>query len=94
MEAKTFEVRSGYGRDKTVSTYRNPVDTAEMVAWCDSHSHITVLDLKGFARTVKVNGKVRTWKRDKSRVEVPCKYGLYEYFTLTASDIGQVLIEC
>ena len=28
---------------------------------------------------VKINGKVRTWKRDAERIEVPVKYGLYEY---------------
>lgn len=27
----------------------------------------------------KVNGMVKTWKRDKSRVKVPIKHGLYSY---------------
>ncbi len=88
----TFQVKSGYARDASVATYRNPVDIAEMAAYCDKHSHITVRDNKGNARQVKVNGKVRTWKRDASRIEVPCKYGLYEYFILTGRDISQVLI--
>jgi hypothetical protein len=30
----------------------------------------------------KVNGKVRTWKRDVKRIEVPIKYGMYSYATL------------
>jgi len=33
----------------------------------------------GKARQLTVNGAVRTWKRDSGRVEVPIKYGLYEY---------------
>lgn len=87
----TFEVRSGY-KPTEMSTYRNPVDVAEMAEYCDKHSHITLRDLKGNARTVKVNGKVRRWKRDISRIEVPFKYGMYEYGTLTAHDISDVLI--
>lgn len=63
-----------------------------MIAWCNAHSHIQVTDLNGNYRTVKVNGMVRTWKRDANRVEVPCKYGMYEYFTLEERDINRVLI--
>lgn len=85
-----IKVASGY--DRTESWYRNPKDIAEMISWCDSHNHITVMDIKGLARTVKVNGKVRTWKRNPSRVEVSVKYGLYEYATLDGSDLNRVLI--
>ena len=31
----------------------------------------------------KVNGAVKTWKRDKTRIKVPLKRGLYEYGELT-----------
>jgi len=31
---------------------------------------------------IRINGKVRTWKKFPDRVEVPVKYGLYEYSTL------------
>jgi len=27
----------------------------------------------------KVNGQVKTWKRDESRVQVPVKHGLYTF---------------
>ena len=33
----------------------------------------------------KVNGIVKTWKRDAARIEVPLKHGLYDYATLTES---------
>lgn len=85
----TFQVRY---KPTELTTFRNPANVAEMVNHCNSHSHIWVRDLRGNARTVKVNGKVRTWKRDPNRIEVPCKYGLYEYFLLTAQDISDVLI--
>ena len=37
----------------------------------------------GTARHIRVNGKVRTWKRDPNRVEIPMKYGFNEYATFS-----------
>lgn len=87
-----FQVRSGYDT-KEVMTVRNPSSIAEMISHCESHSHILLKDRCGHARRVKVNGKVRRWKRDPNRFEVPFKYGLYEYGTLTSADISDVLIQ-
>lgn len=50
-------------------------------------SHVWFVTINGDARQAKVNGKVRTWKRDTGRVELPVKYGLYEYATFDTSDI-------
>jgi hypothetical protein len=86
-----LKVKSGYDK-KTIARYRNPASIAEMVSYCDQHSHIDVLDDRGQQRRVKVNGKVRTWKRYPSRVEVPFKYGLYEYGIFSASEIERILI--
>jgi hypothetical protein len=52
-------------------------------------SHVWFVTINGDAREAKVNGKVRTWKRDTRRVELPIKYGMYEYGTFDASDIEQ-----
>jgi len=41
------------------------------------HPHF--IDNKGKLRTLKVNGQVKRWKRDPFRLEVPVKYGMYEY---------------
>lgn len=38
----------------------------------------------------KVTGKVRTWKRDPERFEVPLKHGLYVYGTLKVGDLEYV----
>lgn len=90
--SETFELPC-YGGSRGTMRFRTPRDIAEMVSWCDSHSHIWFLTVSGVdARECKVNGKVRTWKRDKTRVEVPIKYGLYEYSTFDARDINRVLI--
>jgi hypothetical protein len=34
----------------------------------------------------KVNGQVKTWKTDESRIRVPLKHGLYAYDALTTED--------
>jgi hypothetical protein len=31
----------------------------------------------------RVSGRVRTWKRDAARIEIPCKHGMYEHYTFT-----------
>jgi hypothetical protein len=90
-----FQLRSGYanrGKPGELMTFRNPANVAEMFNHCNTNSHIWVRTQHNTARQVKVNGAVRTWKRDPNRIEVPCKYGLYEYFTLQARDITDVLI--
>ena len=33
-----------------------------------------------------VNGAVKTWKRDPSRIRIPLKHGLYVYSSLDTSD--------
>lgn len=35
----------------------------------------------------RVNGKVKTWKRDTSRVQIPVKHGLYAYDYVTENDL-------
>jgi len=35
---------------------------------------------------VRPSGKLRMWKRDAHRVELPVKYGMYESITLTSAD--------
>lgn len=49
---------------------------------------IWVLGRDGSAIRVKVNGKPKTWKRTPGKIEVPYKYGMYEYGTLQSRDFG------
>lgn len=86
------ETLACYGGRLPAKTFRVPADVAEMRLWCESHGHLWFRALDGSARQCKVNGKVRTWKRDPNRIEVPVKYGLYEYGTFTADDLNRVLI--
>lgn len=43
---------------------------------------------------VRPSGRLRLWKRDPHRVELPVKYGMYESLTLTSSDFdgGKVAV--
>ena len=43
--------------------------------------HPAVILRSGKLGAVKINGAIRTWKRDPERIEVPLKYGMYEYAT-------------
>lgn len=86
---ETFVLRNKQGKEMT---FRNPVNVAEMVNWCNSQYHVWFKALDGMARQAEVTGTVRTWKRDANRIEVPLKFGMYEYGTFDASDIHRILI--
>lgn len=81
-----------YGGKQGTATFRTPIDVDEVQKHCTDNHHVWVLTGHGDARRCKVNGKVRRWLRKPNRVEVPLKYGLYEYFTLTEDDIDRLLI--
>jgi hypothetical protein len=57
--------------------------------------HIWCLSNSGDARRVKINGAPKTWKRSPQRLEVPVKYGMYEYARFDENDIerGRLLVE-
>lgn len=44
----------------------------------------------GSPRRWRVNGAVKTWKRNPNRVKVPVKHGLYSYDYLTEKDLELV----
>lgn len=46
--------------------------------------HCGILDRNGNIAQVKITS-VKTWKRNND-IEVNCKYGMYEYFTIRISD--------
>ena len=49
-------------------------------------SHVYIQGQCGCYCIVKVNGKPKTWKRSPERVQIPYKYGLYEYGYITERD--------
>lgn len=87
FENEIFEVRDGYApKRKTspapmVKVRRMTLDEIKALG-----SHAKIIANDGTLRDVKINGRVRTWKRDSYRVEVPIKYGLYEYATFNTDE--------
>jgi hypothetical protein len=51
------------------------------------HQHTDVAGrIKSKCHNWRVNGKVKTWKRDESRFKVPIKFGLRGYAYLTENN--------
>jgi hypothetical protein len=46
----------------------------------------------GSPQRFKVNGNIKTWKKDKNRIRVPLKRGLYEFGYLDEYNISQFKI--
>jgi len=89
----TFQATSGYSSKKAPEPKTYRAMTLDEVKALKYGDHVEFLDIRGQVRTCKVNGKVRRWKRDPDRVEVPTKYGLYEYYTFTNADIKRLVVE-
>ena len=49
--------------------------------------HVTNKNSDKTPQRWKVNGKVKTWKRDINRISIPVKHGLYTYDYITENDI-------
>lgn len=81
MKLRKYDGREGEGKFRLM--------TAAEVRQLGYGDHIWFLDLLGDARRAKVNGKVRTWKRSPEHLEIPLKYGMYEYFTFSEQDVAQ-----
>lgn len=78
-----YTLPTGYGgkRNPEQATYRTMTRVEVLSLRAGQRVWFKAND--GTARELKINGKVRTWKRDEQRVEVPIKYGLYEYGCLS-----------
>ena len=47
---------------------------------------LTKKNYRGQPLEIRVNGRVKFWKRDSSRFKIPVKYGLYEYGYITEEE--------
>ena len=77
---------SGYDRSKHPEQihYREmTLAEAKVLRYGD---HPKVLDRNGRLRDVKVNGALKVWKTRPGDVDVPLKYGMYEYLTASFRD--------
>jgi len=86
----TMTLVDGYDRTKNPRTANYRVMTLDEGKALFCGQHVTIRARDGTARTVKVNGKPKTWKRDATRCEIPCKYGMYECATFVWLQASQV----
>jgi hypothetical protein len=84
---ETIVLADGYSRNKrdipqAEYRYMTPDEAKSL-----THGAVVpILSTDGKARNVRVSGAVKTWKRNAARVEIPCKYGMYESGRFYASD--------
>jgi len=69
------------------------LDEAKRLQIGDIIHHTINKNADGTPHRYRVTGKVKTWKRDPSRVKVPVKYGLYSYDYITENclDLAEVV---
>ena len=68
------------------------LDQAKQLKHRDILYHVTNRNADNTPQRWKVNGKVKTWKRDINRIEIPLKHGLYSYDYLTQDDLNFVCL--
>lgn len=66
------------------------LDQAKNMTTNDILYHEINKNADGTKQRWRVNGKVKTWKRDVNRIKIPLKHGLYMYDYLTENDLHLV----
>lgn len=59
------------------------LEQARGLKYRDTLHHVTFKNADGTPMRFRVNGVVKTWKRDLERIRVPLKRGLWEHGYLT-----------
>ena len=62
------------------------LEQAKNLKWGDELLHVEWKNADKSAMRFKVNGQVKTWKRNPNKIRVPLKYGLYEFGYLVNED--------
>lgn len=88
MTSDHLTLHSGYDRTKNPETATFRPMTIDEAKQLQPGARVPILATDGTARLVTINGAPKTWKRDASRVEVPVKYGMYEYQRLAGQSDG------
>jgi len=65
------------------------LEEAKQLKYGDIIYHKTAINADGSKQRFKVNGKVKTWKKNPSRIHIPLKRGLYEYGYLDEYDLEE-----
>ena len=66
------------------------LEQAKNLRYGQTLHHVTQKNRDGSAQRWRVNGRVKTWKRNPNRVQVPLKNGLRNFDYLTENDLHLV----
>lgn len=76
---------------ETIELRNISLEEAKQLRYGDT---VWILDMQAKAAQVRVGSAVKRWKRDPDRIEITFKFGLYESFRLTTSEIlRQIYVE-
>jgi len=75
---ETLRLTDGYSRLKNPPAEEYRLMTFAEAAALTYGTALFTPDFK-VVRRVSINGRPKTWKRDPERLEVGCKYGMYEH---------------
>jgi len=95
MKPETFVVVDGYDKSKnprTLTVRKFTIEDIRAMLLVNAAREYISLDRHGKARNIRVNGNLKTWKRDTSRFERSFKYGMYEYFRLNTQGMLNTLV--
>jgi len=59
------------------------LNQAKNLTYGNQLHHVSLKNADGTPQRFRVSGKVKTWKRDSTRIRVPIKRGLYQNGELT-----------
>ena len=68
------------------------LEQAKQLRYRQTLYHAINRNSDGTPQRWRVNGMVKTWKRNPNRVQIPLKYGLYGYDYLTENDLHLVCL--
>ena len=63
---------------------------AKELKYGDMLYHQSNKNADGTPQRWRVNGKVKRWKRDPDKIEIPIKHGLYSFDYLTNAELSRI----
>jgi len=93
-QQRVFTIFRQSDRKKTPTPIKVRRLTRDEVMTLGHSRHVPVILNNGRLGECKINGAIRTWKREPDRIEIPIKYGMYEFGTFDLADaLGRFVVE-
>lgn len=85
MQKYSLPLHSDRTKEPALLNWRGMTDAEILKLRYGDHVHVILNNNNGVG-SVKINGKVRIWKRNPERIEVPVKWGLREFAVFSFTD--------